>query len=274
MDPITMMLIGQGVSLGAAAIGGALQYGQGQSIQKKSEGYRDQLMKQGLPKMETPQEYFDLYEKSKENRQAQIAQQQASQSYANVAEALSRGGSRAMIGGLSKAQNVYDMSSAQIGAQAQQAELSALGTLASAKAQAAGMNTQLGAQNYMNEMGYAMSGINAGASMKANAINQFLGTGAAVGQGMSRAAMMGAQDPEMWANFIGREGMKTPGEFNHDSNPIHLMRNGQKIGEATGGEYIFNPQQSKKLKQLAQAGNSPLHQYVAGLLNKFDKQSK
>ena len=34
---------------------------------------------------------------------------------------------------------------------------------------------------------------------------------------------------------------KTPGEFSHDDNPIDIVQEGAKIGEMTGGEYIFNP---------------------------------
>jgi hypothetical protein len=45
--------------------------------------------------------------------------------------------------------------------------------------------------------------------------------------------------------------MKTNGEFSHEKNPIDLVQNGEKVGEATGGEYIFNPQQSRKMNELA-----------------------
>lgn len=42
-------------------------------------------------------------------------------------------------------------------------------------------------------------------------------------------------------------GGKLPGEFSHDSNPIHLMRNGQKVAEATGGEYVIPPGEAQKI---------------------------
>lgn len=61
---------------------------------------------------------------------------------------------------------------------------------------------------------------------------------------------------------------KTPGEFSHKTNPIDIMKDGAKIGEMTGGEYIFNPSQAKKLKQLSSSGNSKLHKFVSSLLNK------
>lgn len=61
---------------------------------------------------------------------------------------------------------------------------------------------------------------------------------------------------------------KTPGAFSHKTNPIDIMKDGAKIGEMTGGEYIFNPSQAKKLKQLSSSGNSKLHKFVSSLLNK------
>jgi hypothetical protein len=42
--------------------------------------------------------------------------------------------------------------------------------------------------------------------------------------------------------------MKTPGEFSHKKNPIDIMKDGTKIGEMTGGEYILNPEQSDAIE--------------------------
>jgi len=63
---------------------------------------------------------------------------------------------------------------------------------------------------------------------------------------------------------------KTPGKFSHAKNPIDIMKDGSKIGEMTGGEYIFNPRQASTLQLLASKGGSPLHKYVKGLLKEFD----
>jgi len=63
---------------------------------------------------------------------------------------------------------------------------------------------------------------------------------------------------------------KTPGKFSHAKNPIDIMKDGSKIGEMTGGEYIFNPRQASTLQSLASKGGSPLHKYVKGLLKEFD----
>lgn len=62
--------------------------------------------------------------------------------------------------------------------------------------------------------------------------------------------------------------VKTPGSFSHKSNPIDVMKDGKKIAEMTGGEYIFNPKQSQKLRNLAEDGTSTLHKFVRELLSK------
>ena len=43
--------------------------------------------------------------------------------------------------------------------------------------------------------------------------------------------------------------MQTPGEFSHDTNPIHMIQDGEVIGEMTGGEYVLNPQQAKAISK-------------------------
>ncbi len=61
---------------------------------------------------------------------------------------------------------------------------------------------------------------------------------------------------------------KTPGEFSHDDNPIDIVQEGAKIGEMTGGEYIFNPDQAEEMRKLSKEGDTELHEFVRNLLNK------
>jgi hypothetical protein len=65
---------------------------------------------------------------------------------------------------------------------------------------------------------------------------------------------------------------ETPGEFNHDANPIDIIQEGEKIGEMTGGEYIFNPEQAEELRALSQEGDSDLHIFIRNLLSKEEFQ--
>jgi hypothetical protein len=76
------------------------------------------------------------------------------------------------------------------------------------------------------------------------------------------------QKPQPKIMKDGAKVKKTPGEFSHKSNPIDIMKDGAKIGEMTGGEYIFNPSQAKSMQKLAKSGNSDLHKFVRSLLNK------
>lgn len=61
-------------------------------------------------------------------------------------------------------------------------------------------------------------------------------------------------------------GMITPGKFSHETNPIHMVRKGEKVGELTGDEVVLNPQQEKKV-----ASESP---YFKALLKKFKADAK
>jgi len=267
MDPLTMYLIGTGASLGAQAISSGIQGYQGRKEAKKAESMEAELRAQGMPKMETPEEYFDLYEKAKEGRASQIATEQAQQNLATISDTLATaGGARGLIGGLTGAARKTTQDIYGIQAQQEQSELKALESLAQAQQYAGGMNTQLGARQYMSDLQSAQAGYQAGRQMQAGATDAFASTISAFGQNM---ANQGLSD-----GAFAKTGMKTPGEFDHDSNPIDLVQNGEKIGEATGGEYIFNPEQSKKIKELASKEKSPLGKYVTSLLTKFDKKAK
>jgi hypothetical protein len=62
----------------------------------------------------------------------------------------------------------------------------------------------------------------------------------------------------------GAKVQKTPGEFSHKKNPIDIMKDGMKVGEMTGGEYIINPEQAdtiedafEKIKENQKKGKQP-----------------
>ena len=61
-------------------------------------------------------------------------------------------------------------------------------------------------------------------------------------------------------------GMMTQGAFNHDTNPIDIVQNGQKVGEATGGEYILNPEQAASIAKQSS--------YAKKLFKKFERNAK
>jgi len=60
--------------------------------------------------------------------------------------------------------------------------------------------------------------------------------------------------------------MITDGEFNHNTNPIDIVQNGVKVGEATGNEVILNPTQAKKIANQSS--------YARKLFKSFERKAK
>jgi hypothetical protein len=73
---------------------------------------------------------------------------------------------------------------------------------------------------------------------------------------------------------IGEKGMvvKTKGKFSHKENPIDMVQDGEKVGEMTGGEYIFNPEQMANIKALSKQDPKKLSKYIKSLIKKFNSK--
>jgi len=58
--------------------------------------------------------------------------------------------------------------------------------------------------------------------------------------------------------YIGEQGGMTEGEFDHDTNKKAIVdeENGQKEGELTGGEMVFNPEQTDGITTLVEKGDA------------------
>jgi len=82
----------------------------------------------------------------------------------------------------------------------------------------------------------------------------------------------GQEDAEYGGKLdFGREGMKTNGEFSHEDNPKAIIDEdtGIKEGEVTGGELVFNPEQSDGMEELINKGDAEgLLKYLKDLLSK------
>jgi len=66
--------------------------------------------------------------------------------------------------------------------------------------------------------------------------------------------------------FFRHGGMMTDGAFSHKSNPIDIVQEGHKVGEMTGGEYIINPTQAKRIAKESS--------YARKLFKRFEKNAK
>lgn len=99
---------------------------------------------------------------------------------------------------------------------------------------------------------------------------------------------------EIAKGFKGEKGMITPekgkpqvsdGDFSHKKNPIDItismekggksdmIQEGEKVGELTGGEAIFNPEDTQKMQDLVDAKDADaLLEHMEMLFKRFEKQ--
>lgn len=71
--------------------------------------------------------------------------------------------------------------------------------------------------------------------------------------------------------YMGEEGFKTEGEFDHDTNKKAVIdeEDGKKEAELTGGEVVFNPKQTKDMENLIEQGDAKaLMEFMKELLSK------
>ena len=75
----------------------------------------------------------------------------------------------------------------------------------------------------------------------------------------------------MGMKYMGEQGFKTEGEFNHDTNKKAVIdeEDGTKEAELTGGELVFNPKQANTMEKLIKENNPKgLLRFLKNLLSK------
>ena len=74
------------------------------------------------------------------------------------------------------------------------------------------------------------------------------------------------------AKIEAEEGGVTPGEFSHEGNPIDMVQNGEKIGEATGGELILPPDDVEAVRAALDEGDKDAaFKLMEDLVAKYDE---
>ena len=71
--------------------------------------------------------------------------------------------------------------------------------------------------------------------------------------------------------YMGEEGFKTKGDFDHDTNKKAVIdeENGEKEAELTGGEVVFNPEQTETMEEIIADGDADkLLKFMKDLLSK------
>ena len=252
--------------IGGGAIGAGLQAvaGLGQIAYgiaaNKSANKELERVKASAPSLDTPSEYFKAYKESYDQNIMNRQMENVNRALAGGTQALGAAGGRALLGGIGALTEGAAQQQQSLADMQQQRQTAALSQLAGA--QEATMGRKEG--RYQQELGFARAAKEAAMQNIAGGISAVGGAGLALASNPLKKAVPTAAK--------GAKVEKTPGKFSHKENPIDIMKDGAKIGEMTGGEYIFNPKQMNNIKKFTSAGDKEkLHSYVKSLIKKFEK---
>ena len=71
---------------------------------------------------------------------------------------------------------------------------------------------------------------------------------------------------------IDEDGGVTPGEFDHNTNPIDMVQDGEKVGEATGGELVLPPDDVEDIRMALKDGDKETaFKLMEDLVAKYDE---
>lgn len=277
--------------IGAAAGLGQAIYGGVQANKAKKEIERLQKTAPDLnAPISTPSEYYKAYKEAYDQDIMNRQMESIKSGLAGTTEALAGAGGRALLGGIGAATQQAQRQAQGIADIQQQRQTEALQGLAAAQERTRGLQeNRLGMKEarFQNQLQMAQGARDAAIQTIAGGVGN-IGSAAIYGfddvdfggyknpdptrRGFSKKARDLRKADRLAAMEEGGKVMKTPGEFSHKSNPIDIMRNGKKIAEATGGEYIFNPKQMSNIKKyVATDDKSKLHSYVKALIKRFEK---
>lgn len=255
---------------GGAVIGGAIQSGLGLAqaiyggVQAKRASKELERVRASAPSLETPSEYMRLYKEAFNNDLLNRQLESLKSSAGSSISALGQGGGRALIGGVQGvASGMQEGTQKAVDAQ-QLMQMGALETLAGAQSR----TQQMKEGRYQTELEMAQQFRDAAVQNIGSGIAS-MGTGAMYAFSEGNPFKKKSSTPE--TNAKDGAVVKTKGEFSHEKNPIHMVQKGEKVGEMTGGEYIFNPKQMANIKSLVNNSPEKLQKYIKGLIKKFEK---
>ena len=264
---------GLAVAAGLSAVPSIIAGYQGYKAQKEAAKEASDL-KAMMPSLTTQEDYYNFYQKQAQALNEGKMQNQLDQAISAGAKTMEGAGTRGVLGGVQgvvsqAAQTKFDLEQQGqdklLGAyekmiQAKNVDRQRLTTLqqTAENQQAAGLQTML-------------SGMQGAADIGASAITSY-GASKSTGNGLSAEQTKALRDAGLLKEGGSIE--KTPGEFSHAKNPIDIVRDGSKIAEMTGGEYIFNPTQMKDIKGMVSKGSKEeLHSYMKTLIKRFEKKA-
>ena len=264
-----------GVGQLAGGIAGALNQSE---LERNAQASLDEAnqelekLQASQPSLATPSEYYQQVQQAYDQRLMQQRLEDINRSLATTTQAASQFGARG-LGAVMQASQQAQQAQRQETLTQQRLQTQALSDLAKARER----ETQLREVRSTRDLEYAFDARALGEARVAQAEQQRAQNFANIAGGIGGIAggTVGMFLEE--GGKVAKRGVKvtkTPGEFSHKRNPLHVTNNaGEKVAELTGGEYVFNPEQSKRLLQLAKQGDSPLHKFVMRLLQRFEKES-
>lgn len=257
MDNVTDKV--QFASMGAGGLGdlglGIYNMVQGSKAAKKAKADLEAAMG-NRPDLSASSAYADAERNAYSNKMLEMQRQSLQRNLAQGVQAASAD-PRALAASLTGMTRQAGIGSQE--AMMQQAQIRQNATLA--RAQAEDRSTQLKENRSVADISRESQNLLSAQQAIGQGIGQTVGgIGSIAGAAFGLKAEGGAKVP------------KTPGAFSHKSNPIDIVKDGAKVGEMTGGEYILNPKQAKDIKRLASSGSKDqLHKYMKSLIKKFEK---
>ncbi len=281
-----MSMMGGGIGMMASGVGsltgGIMDIQAGKDLrdagiaEQKTANIELAKLKASQPSLDTPSEYYDLVKGAYDQRLMQQRVEDINRSFATTAAAAGQYGARG-LGAVLQASSQAEQAQRQEVLTQQRLQTQALGQLAKARER----ETRLKEIRSTRDIEYGFD------AKRAAEAKEFMGeqqrregitstiTGASEIVGGAAMTSVGAGFTGFASGGkIAKRGVrvtKTPGKFSHKENPLHVVdKGGDKVAELTGGEYVFNPDQSKKLLKMAKSGDTPLHKFVLNLLMKFE----
>lgn len=273
---------GAAIGAGLNIIGGAASYGIRQKEARRQQTTAEDAQTEqarlakaaraGLPAFAMGDAARRSYMTSQQDLAGDVARREAERAGGTTIATLTSAGSKAALGGAGAAAQGQSAALARVAAESQDRRLAGEQTFATAEQGV--LDANIGAQRELGLFDYGRAlGLGDDATVALEeargmeSANQQALISDITGAASGAAGVLGAGLGEKGAKV-----RKTPGEFSHKANPIDLIRNGAKVGEVTGGELIFNPEQSGKIERMASEGDTPLHSYLRDLFRKFNSK--
>ena len=215
--------------------------------------------KQQIGVGDTYRKYLD---QAMQDPMSDFLRNQAMRNQAESIGALKSGGARAILGGVGAVQSQTQNDLQKIAAGEQDRKLGALKTYGAIEQQQNNKRIDQMLRDARGDLGLARSQYGEGMLKSKQAELDNMRSGQEFQEGLLSTGI----DMFDFARELFQSGGKTPGEFSHRTNPIHLIQDGEKVGEATGGEYIVNPEQARRITKESK--------FARQLFKKFEKRAR